>query len=95
MQILDPGIGFAKDFDGNLQLLKHCGRLRQLVDDFPILLGPSRKGFIGKITGENVPSERDYGTAAACLAGFVVTIIGMGAQYCEYTMFVASNRPHG
>mmetsp|Transcript_21716 Transcript_21716/g.47342 ORF Transcript_21716/g.47342 Transcript_21716/m.47342 type:complete len:593 (+) Transcript_21716:109-1887(+) len=69
MQILDPGIGFAKDFDGNLQLLKHCGRLRQLVGDFPILLGPSRKGFLGKIIGEDVPSERDYGTAAACLAG--------------------------
>ena len=69
MQILDPGIGFAKDFDGNLTLLKHCGELRSLVENYPILLGPSRKGFIGAITGETVPSERDYGTAAACLAG--------------------------
>ena len=69
MQILDPGIGFAKDFDGNLKLLKHCGKLRSLVEDYPILLGPSRKGFIGTITGESIPAERDYGTAAACLAG--------------------------
>ena len=69
MQILDPGIGFAKDFDGNLKLLKHCGKLRSLVEDYPILLGPSRKGFIGAITGETIPAERDYGTAAACLAG--------------------------
>ena len=69
MQILDPGIGFAKDFDGNLKLLKHCGKLRSLVEDYPILLGPSRKGFIGMITGESIPAERDYGTAAACLAG--------------------------
>ena len=67
--ILDPGIGFAKDFDGNLKLLKHCGKLRSLVEDYPILLGPSRKGFIGMITGESIPAERDYGTAAACLAG--------------------------
>ena len=71
MQILDPGIGFAKDFDGNLKLLKHCGKLRSLVEDYPILLGPSRKGFIGAITGETIPAERDYGTAAACLAGIV------------------------
>ena len=69
MQILDPGIGFAKDFDGNLKLLKHCGKLRSLAEDYPILLGPSRKGFIGAITGETIPAERDYGTAAACLAG--------------------------
>jgi len=69
MQILDPGIGFAKDFDGNLKLLKRCGKLRSLVEDYPILLGPSRKGFIGAITGETIPAERDYGTAAACLAG--------------------------
>ena len=69
MQVLDPGIGFAKDFDGNLKLLKHCGKLRSLVEDYPILLGPSRKGFIGAITGETIPAERDYGTGAACLAG--------------------------
>ena len=69
MQILDPGVGFAKDFDGNLKLLKHCGKLRSLAEDYPILLGPSRKGFIGAITGETIPAERDYGTAAACLAG--------------------------
>lgn len=71
MQILDPGIGFAKDFEDNLRLLKHTGRLRQLVGAFPILLGPSRKGFIGTISGETNPKERDFGTAAACVVGSI------------------------
>ena len=42
--------------------------LRRSCDNLPILFGPSRKGFIGKITGETKPEERDYGTIAACLA---------------------------
>jgi dihydropteroate synthase len=42
-----------------------------LVDDVPLLLGPSRKGFIGKITGETIAKERDFGTLAACLACLV------------------------
>ena len=33
----------------------------------PFLFGPSRKGFIGKVTGETDPAERDFGTIAACL----------------------------
>eukprot|EP00550_Attheya_septentrionalis_P006175 CAMPEP_0198295056 /NCGR_PEP_ID=MMETSP1449-20131203/25571_1 /TAXON_ID=420275 /ORGANISM="Attheya septentrionalis, Strain CCMP2084" /LENGTH=688 /DNA_ID=CAMNT_0043995227 /DNA_START=297 /DNA_END=2363 /DNA_ORIENTATION=+ len=68
LQVLDPGIGFAKDLGGNLQLLKHMGKLRELVGPFPLLLGPSRKGFIGTITGETEPKERDYGTVASCVA---------------------------
>eukprot|EP00978_Attheya_sp_CCMP212_P003103 scaffold6361_cov50-Attheya_sp.AAC.3 len=68
LQVLDPGIGFAKDLGGNLQLLKHMGKLRELVGPFPLLLGPSRKGFIGTLTGETEPKERDYGTVASCVA---------------------------
>lgn len=71
MQVLDPGIGFAKDLEHNLSLLKHCGAFRTLVEDVPLLLGPSRKGFIGKITGETIAKERDFGTLAACLACLV------------------------
>ena len=71
LQILDPGIGFAKDFQQNLSLLKHCNDMRQLVHNYPLLLGPSRKGFIGKITGETNPKERDFGTVAACMLGAI------------------------
>jgi dihydropteroate synthase/2-amino-4-hydroxy-6-hydroxymethyldihydropteridine diphosphokinase len=68
LQVIDPGIGFAKDFDGNLSILRNVDALRRSCGDLPILFGPSRKGFIGKITGETNPEERDYGTVAACLA---------------------------
>eukprot|EP00555_Chaetoceros_dichaeta_P012862 CAMPEP_0198259138 /NCGR_PEP_ID=MMETSP1447-20131203/8399_1 /TAXON_ID=420782 /ORGANISM="Chaetoceros dichaeta, Strain CCMP1751" /LENGTH=135 /DNA_ID=CAMNT_0043946437 /DNA_START=160 /DNA_END=568 /DNA_ORIENTATION=- len=75
LQVLDPGIGFAKDLDGNLSLLKGVmgRRLRTdggLLDGFPMLLGPSRKGFIGKLIGEESdPERRDFGTVAACVLG--------------------------
>lgn len=68
MQVLDPGIGFAKDLSGNLKLLKHFRRMQSTLGEIPILLGTSRKGFIGKITGEKVASERDFGTAGSCIA---------------------------
>src|SRR6056300_1038194 len=67
LQVLDPGIGFAKDVDGNLSLLKGSGTLRTHCNNMPFLFGPSRKGFIGKVTGETDPAERDFGTIAACL----------------------------
>jgi len=68
LQVVDPGIGFAKDLDGNLKLMKGVETLRRSCAKLPFLYGPSRKGFIGKITGETDPEERDYGTIAACLA---------------------------
>jgi len=67
MQILDPGIGFAKDMEGNLSLLKHYSDLRSKLGDFPLMLGTSRKGFIGKITGETMAEERDFGTVGSCV----------------------------
>lgn len=70
LQVLDPGIGFAKDLEHNLSLLKHNKDMREILNvDCPLLLGPSRKGFIGKITGETEAENRDYGTLAACLTG--------------------------
>ena len=68
MQVLDPGIGFAKDVRGNLLLLKNMSVLRSLLQDYPILLGTSRKGFIGKIANVTEPDERDFGTVASCVA---------------------------
>lgn len=59
--LLDPGIGFGKTVQHNLQLLN---RLRELtVLGRPLLVGTSRKGFIGRITGETEPSRRLFGTA--------------------------------
>mmetsp|Transcript_58257 Transcript_58257/g.142443 ORF Transcript_58257/g.142443 Transcript_58257/m.142443 type:complete len:809 (-) Transcript_58257:90-2516(-) len=67
MQILDVGIGFAKDFDGNLQLLKDYGKIRRETGGLPLLLGTSRKGFLGTITGETVAPDRDDATIGSCL----------------------------
>jgi len=61
--IADPGIGFGKTPDQNVQIL---ARLREFVErlPYPLLVGLSRKSFIGKITGLPV-AERTFGTAAA------------------------------
>jgi dihydropteroate synthase len=60
--LLDPGIGFGKNVDHNLELLR---RLRELtVLGRPLVVGTSRKSFIGRITGEDEPSRRLFGTAA-------------------------------
>ena len=68
MQIVDPGIGFAKTLPQNLQLLKRLDHLRSTTGNLPILLGTSRKGFIGSLTGVAEPSDRDPGTIASVVA---------------------------
>lgn len=67
MQIVDPGIGFAKDLRGNLLLLKNIAKLRRIVEERPILIGTSRKGFIGAITSVSKAEDRDPGTLASCI----------------------------
>lgn len=64
--ILDPGIGFAKTFDQNLELLRNLAQFRQL--GFPLLVGTSRKRFIGHLTNQPDPQKRVWGTAATCCA---------------------------
>ncbi|TEY36384.1 hypothetical protein BOTCAL_0554g00050 [Botryotinia calthae] len=68
--ILDPGIGFAKTQNQNLEILRRMDELRDWpgLQGLPWLLGASRKKFIGKITGVDSPSERDWGTAATVTA---------------------------
>jgi len=64
--ILDPGIGFSKDLEQNLEILKNLELFKKL--NFPILIGASRKRFIGEILNEINPKERDIGTLAiTCL----------------------------
>ena len=58
---VDPGIGFGKLQEHNLALLSGLPRLRQL--GFPIMVGISRKAFLGRITGEKDPARRDLATA--------------------------------
>ena len=72
LQLVDPGIGFAKDFEGNLRLLKNLGRIRHMTGQLPILLGTSRKGFIGMLTGVEKPSDRDIGSISSCVASFCI-----------------------
>ncbi|MEN8141238.1 MAG: dihydropteroate synthase [Thermodesulfobacteriota bacterium] len=59
--IIDPGIGFGKTLKHNLSILKHLDRFQDL--GCPLLLGHSRKRFIGEILGEDDPAARDQGTA--------------------------------
>jgi dihydropteroate synthase len=63
--IVDPGVGFGKTFDHNLEILRELGRFRCL--DAPILVGSSRKAFIGQILDKKV-EERDTGTMATVAA---------------------------
>lgn len=63
---VDPGIGFAKTGAQNLEILRRLGEFRSL--GCPILVGASRKSFIGQILNRPDPQERVWGTAAACCA---------------------------
>jgi dihydropteroate synthase len=60
--LIDPGIGFGKTMEHNLTLIQRMSELTTLGR--PMVVGASRKGFIGKITGETRPNERLFGTAA-------------------------------
>lgn len=59
---LDPGIGFGKGLTDNTKLLRGLPSLVSL--GFPVLVGASRKGFLGQLAGHDDPSGRDYATAA-------------------------------
>ncbi len=61
--VLDPGIGFGKTFDHNLAILNNLQEFTQLCK--PILVGPSRKAFLGRLLGGAPADERIEGTAAA------------------------------
>ncbi len=59
---IDPGIGFGKRLEDNLALLRHLHRFKEL--GHPLLVGHSRKSFIGTVTGIEAPEERDVAPAA-------------------------------
>ena len=70
---IDPGIGFGKSLEHNLSLLRH---LRRLVDlGYPVVVGTSRKGFLGKLLGGAPPDDRLEGSIATA-----VWAMSQGAQ---------------
>ncbi len=63
--LIDPGIGFAKTWDHNLEILARC---RELTAIAPVLIGASRKAFIGHLTGQPSGPKRMTGSLAAVAA---------------------------
>lgn len=72
--IADPGIGFGKTFDHNLELLHNLALFHGL--GVPLMLGVSRKGFLGALTGVKEAGARAVGSVSAALTG-----LGAGVQF--------------
>ena len=66
---LDPGIGFGKDYAQNVEVIQRLGEIT--VYEYPVLLAPSRKRFIGTILNELPAEQRDEGTVATCITGMI------------------------
>lgn len=73
--IVDPGIGFGKGTAHNLEILHRLGELKAALGDLPLLIGTSRKRFIGELLGGASPENRLEGTMAS-----VALAIGAGAD---------------
>lgn len=71
--VLDPGIGFGKTLTHNLELIRNLPALTRL--GYPVLLGASRKAFIGHLTGRATPADRVWGSLGVHLLG-----AALGAQ---------------
>jgi dihydropteroate synthase len=67
--LIDPGIGFGKTVTQNYELLCRLDRLQKFK--LPILIGTSRKSFIGKVLGSAPPEQRLFGTAASVAASIL------------------------
>ena len=61
--IIDPGIGFGKRLQDNIEIIHRLEEFKQF--DCPILMGLSRKSFLGQITGEETPFDREAETITA------------------------------
>lgn len=67
--VLDPGLGFAKRTEHSVAAIRHLDRILALGR--PVLVGPSRKRFVGELAGGLPPEERLEGTIAACVVAFL------------------------
>ena len=63
--VLDPGLGFAKRTEHSLAVLRHLDRITDI--GYPVLIGASRKRFVGELAGGLPPEQRLEGTLAACV----------------------------
>ena len=66
--VVDPGIGFAKNTEHNVALLRNLAQFKRNLGNLPVLIGASRKRFLGDLAGEADASKRDAATAGACVA---------------------------
>jgi dihydropteroate synthase len=73
--IVDPGIGFGKTPDDSIELLHRLGELKSALGGLPMLVGTSRKRFVGELLGGAPPEDRLEGTAAT-----VALAIAQGAD---------------
>ena len=90
--IVDPGIGFSKDLNQNLEILRNLDVFKNL--NLPILIGASRKRFIGEVLNENNPKERDIGTLAiSCLcSNFNIDIVRVHNVKLNYQILKVADR---
>ena len=90
--IVDPGIGFSKDINQNLEILRNLNVFKDF--NLPILIGASRKRFIGEILDEINPKERDIGTLAiSCLCSqFNIDIVRVHNVELNYKVLKVSDR---
>lgn len=95
--VLDPGIGFGKTTEHNMQLLAHLDRLIAL--GYPVALGTSRKRFLGQITGLHRPADRDLATAVTTALGvragvkiFRVHDVPANRQAADVTFAISSHQ---
>lgn len=97
--VLDPGIGFGKSVSQNMALINHLESLKTL--GYPLLIGPSRKSFVGQVLGVG-PDEREEGTAAAIAIGVArgasivrVHDVRAMARIVRMTDAILATRPDG
>jgi dihydropteroate synthase len=69
---IDPGIGFGKTFEHNLELIKNLHEF--VATGYRVLVGTSRKSFLGKLTGRQDPRDRIFGTAATLAIGLTAGV---------------------
>ncbi len=90
--IVDPGIGFSKDIIHNLEILRNLNVFKKW--NLPILIGASRKRFIGEILNEKNPKERDIGTLAiSCLCSqFNIDIVRVHNVKLNYQILKVADK---
>jgi dihydropteroate synthase len=93
---IDPGIGFGKSYQQNLQLMAGLTLFHGL--GVPLLVGLSRKGFIGAVTGEKLAAERVFGSVGGALqavqqGAHILRVHDVKATVQALAMFTASNDP--